>query len=110
MKYYHNYSTIPEHIHQGFEYYLIHGIKPGSFLSSVIANDLIRSVQCADSINLTQLHNIALWVFDNMPQHSYGSYESLDRWSKDKSGIRSAYVKQIKEFHFWEAMGQKYEV
>lgn len=45
----------------------------GSFLESVLSNQLTQAFQCADDENLEALPHIVAWVYDTMPSTMCGS-------------------------------------
>jgi hypothetical protein len=114
MKYLHHYGNIndvsymapfiPEHIRFSFENYLIHGIHPGGFVSSIIANDIFNAVYKADNINMTRISNITTWIVINMPTSSIGSYDAIKDWCSDKDNVRSRYVEYVKEKAFYTVL------
>lgn len=61
-------------------YYEKHKIKPGSFLYFVLCNDLFEAVNRADNKNCHILKEICLYVFNNLPQESWGSKQKVDLW------------------------------
>lgn len=46
-----DYTRLPVHIRGGAKRYIEHGVRPGSFLTAVIRNDLIHAMRYADDIN-----------------------------------------------------------
>ncbi len=63
------------------ERYVKHRVRPGSFLCSVIGNDLYSAVIKADPENLKHLREIAVYVDENVPFLARGSYEKLLAWT-----------------------------
>lgn len=103
-------NRIPDHCHDPIENYLIHGYEPGGFLTAVLSNDLFTAVGRADHINSASLSNIALWIANNAPQGSWGSYERVQAWCKDVDGRRTSFADPIKKAHMWEILSNRHEV
>lgn len=97
-------STVPQHNHQPLEYYFLHGISPGSFMSAMICGDLFSACLRADSSNFNNIANIAVWIIRNAPQGSYGSEENMKYWMNDTNGHRTTFKKTIEEKFFWRTM------
>ena len=53
---------IPEHLRGGLARWLIHGLPPGSFLSSAIAGDLFAAAARADDVSLAGLGYLARFL------------------------------------------------
>ena len=64
---------IPEHTAQSMLNYVEHGFQPGSFLTSVLENDLQGAAFRADMENKQYLANIAMIV----------RWSGLDRWHQE---------------------------
>lgn len=75
-----DYADLPEHMRGAMERYMQYGIEPGSFLYSVLCNDLMGAVGRADSINRDRLGDYATWLYNNAPPPSFGSREKVDAW------------------------------
>jgi hypothetical protein len=75
-----DYSTIPEHLREGFNNWLCHGIEPGSFLRAVLTNDLVGAVVRADEVSLANLRPIVQFLLDQAPEGSFGSPRVLRDW------------------------------
>jgi hypothetical protein len=71
---------LPEHMRGGMKLYLEHGVEPGGFMYSVLANDLKGAVSRADHINLRYLTNIVSYCYNSIPSTAWGSYEKVDLW------------------------------
>lgn len=77
---------IPSHAEQQLQEYR-HGNHPypfGDFLTAVLANDLVRAAQYADSTNVLILHEYASYLYNKMPMRTgdvqkdyWGSYEAV---------------------------------
>jgi hypothetical protein len=80
MTYQVDYSKCPsKHMEHSVRLYVEHGIKPGSFLQAVLANDLIHAATRADSSNAELLRE---WVFFllGLPDECWGSWKKVVEW------------------------------
>ena len=82
---------------ESLENYLMHGFKPGGFLTAVLANDLRLAVGCADYWNKNNLPRITDEVFFKMPALSIGSYDAVKDWCRDKDNRRSEYARYMEK-------------
>lgn len=89
---------------QSLENYLMHGFEPGGFLTAVLANDLQMAVGRADHWNRDRLPEIVSVVVYKMPTISWGSYEAVKDWCKDKDGRRSAYAERKEKEYTWKVL------
>jgi hypothetical protein len=63
--------------------YLIHGLKPGSFWESVLANDFLGAMMSIHPSNqIVHLKYASIWISHRMPPIAVGSYEKVDNWLK----------------------------
>ena len=61
--------------------YLVHGFEPGSFWTSVLANDFMGAIQRSHPANdIPALKHAVGWIQDVFPQGSYGDYRSVRYW------------------------------
>lgn len=61
--------------------YLVHGLHPGGFWRSALANDFVAAMQHSHPANsIPQLKNTAGWIRDSFPEETWGSYRTVDRW------------------------------
>ena len=56
------FSKVPDHTRDALERYFLYGFEPGSFLKSVLCNDLYSSVARADTWNKQALADIVGWI------------------------------------------------
>jgi hypothetical protein len=62
--------------------YLVYGYEPGSFWTSVLANDFMTAVQHSHPSNdIPALKHAVGWIRDTFPQGSYGDYRSVKYWA-----------------------------
>ena len=70
---------IPPYMRGGLARYVMWGIKPGDFLTSVLTNDFKGAVTRADVTNKQCLVDYAYFVFQ-VPGNCQGSREKFDHW------------------------------
>jgi len=76
---FHGYA-IPEHTRGALERYFIDRLPPGSFLTAVLANDLMTAMGKADHMNQIALKDICGWIYMTAPVDSWGSYEQVRKY------------------------------
>lgn len=64
--------------------YLVLGYNPGSFFTSVLANDFMDAVSRSHPANtIPALKNLVCFIVNEMPDGiTHGSYEIVDAWTK----------------------------
>jgi hypothetical protein len=63
--------------------YLVYGYAPGSCFTSVLANDFFRAVQRSHPANtITAFKNLSGWILDVMPKEAFGTYATVEAWTK----------------------------
>jgi hypothetical protein len=97
-------DTGNNYLDEAIENYLMRGYEPGGFLTSVLANDLYLAAGRADVWNSKNLPYIVNEVLFRMPGSSYGSYQTVKDWCKDKNGRRSAYATQKEKEYTWKVL------
>jgi len=78
---------IPQYMADGTYNYLHYGVKPGSFLSAVICNDLRGAVENADDNNGRCLVNWVKFFYNHCPAGSWGSLETMKKWQEERRTI-----------------------
>lgn len=73
-------GIIPPHMKGAAELYLLHGVRPGSFLEAVLANDLADAVARADRQNREALGAWADWCIWCLPSRAWGSRDAVAEW------------------------------
>ena len=71
---------IPAYMREGLRLYVEEGIPPGSFLTSVIENDLMQAVDRADDRNIRNLPAYANYFYNHTPSACHGSREKMKAW------------------------------
>jgi len=75
-----DYTKLPEDIRGGMQRYVENGVRTGSFVTSVLRNDLAGSISSADPTNLKALPDIVRWVYNEAPGNCWGSVEKVKAW------------------------------
>ncbi len=73
-------ATVPVHLHRGLVAYILLGVRPGSFLQAIIANDLQAAAFSADDTCKDYLIELCKFRINIMPDKCHGDYEALDDW------------------------------
>ena len=71
---------IPENTLDGLKRYSQERIPPGSFLTSVLENDLLESFSWADKENREVLYEIVCYCYNELPYDCWGSPEKVRKW------------------------------
>jgi len=71
---------VPDHMRQGYLRYLQYGIKPGSFGTAILSNDLKNAVCTADHINSQYIITTVKFMIWNFPANAWGSDEIVNNW------------------------------
>jgi len=74
--------SIPPRILEAINDFVWYGVKPGSFVSSVLSNDLIDAVVYADDISLQAIRPICKYVYNAVPSKCWGSREKVQDYIK----------------------------
>jgi hypothetical protein len=69
-----------EHAQEAMAAYIDHGRVPSDFLSAVLTNNLRRTFETADSINLAAIHQYLLFLYNDAPAECWGSLSRVERW------------------------------
>jgi hypothetical protein len=91
-------------IKSAIENYLFYGFNPGSFTLALLANDMYRAVGSAHPAILPNLKEIVTWLVNVIPRESFGSYEAVDNWIKDKDDRRTLFTKKVSERIMWRTL------
>jgi hypothetical protein len=73
-------NKIPTHMMEAMDRYINHGIKPGSFLSAVIRNDLCDAIGRADDINIHLIPDYVRYFYNDAPSACWGSPAKFESW------------------------------
>lgn len=84
---------IPERMMCGIRNYIDNGYQPGSFLSSVITNNLREACNCADDENLENLPAYISYFYNEAPSVCWGSPELMKAWIAMPANVRRMHLK-----------------
>ena len=73
-------NRVPEHMQAAALRYMLHGLKPGQFLTALLYNDLLETFARADNTNHDAVHDWLKWLYNCCPGNSYGSAERVAEW------------------------------
>lgn len=76
------YYPIREDLYGALERYLNNGIMPGSFLTSVLENNLCEACGRADHENIRNLKNIVGYIYNHIPSSAWGSRDKVESYLK----------------------------
>lgn len=74
------YPMIPERTLNSLVLYVEHGTSIGDFLYAVLSNDLVESVNCADTENAQVLSDIVRFVYNEIPSAAWGNPNKVNAW------------------------------
>lgn len=72
-------KNIPTRMIDSLNKYVTKGWAPGSFLTSVLSNDLIGACEHADCHNVKILPAYAKYIYCNIPRNLWGSREIVNK-------------------------------
>ena len=73
-------QKIPEHTMQALMHYRYDKIRPSSFLTAVLSNNLIEAYAKADDLNIANMYAIVKHIYNDMPMTAWGSIEKVNAW------------------------------
>lgn len=71
---------VPQHAMESLQNYFKHGWEPGSFMVSVLTNDLYGAAARADPTNKPAIAHIAEYIVNYAPNGSWGTPELVKDW------------------------------
>lgn len=81
------YEMLPPHLREGARRYVEGGVLPGGFLRAALANDFVGAVNRADAETVTRLRDVALFVYNELPEKAWGSRAKVKAWSEQRSTL-----------------------
>ncbi len=70
----------PENVRQSLRMYVDYGCPPGSFLTAVLDNDLLRAFGAADEDTQAAMPHIVAYVYNELRGDCWGSPEKRRAW------------------------------
>ncbi len=64
--------------------YVKQRIPTGGFLRAVLENDLFRAIDRADDDNRRDIHEICMYIYNEIPLTCWGSPEKVEQWLQNK--------------------------
>jgi len=80
QKFYFQGFAVPDYMQEGLKRYVEDRIPAGSFLSAVLANNLVEAVGMADVNNMANLPAYANYLYNYAPSDCWGSPEKVKAW------------------------------
>ena len=75
-------DMVPDHLRGGLARYLLDGIRPGSFMSHCIENDLMHAAVSAGAVvTVGDIRAICLLLHSCAPAWAIGSPKAIDAWT-----------------------------
>jgi hypothetical protein len=76
--------------------YLVHGFEPGSFFTSVLANDWHMAIQRSHPANTIEtLQALSSWIKTSMPSTAHGSYPAVEQWCRMTGDSRRLVLEKV---------------
>ncbi len=72
--------NIPARTKDTIDNYVGKGLRPGHFVSAMLANDLKGACGAADNINRCYIFEICSYIYNEIPHQAQGSYQAIDDW------------------------------
>ena len=75
-------NGIPEHLHGGLVRYVVHRIPPGHFMTALLSNDLLGTINRADDLNVSLIKSwlMVLYNCEEIPSGCWGSKDRVEDW------------------------------
>lgn len=84
------YSAIPEMTLNSLMLYVNEGVPTGSFLRSVLSNDLFGAFERADKENRDAIGLLVTYIYNEIPSECWGTREHYHSWLERKRNEREA--------------------
>ena len=81
--------VVPTYMREPILLYIKEGIHPGSFLASIIANNLVGAVGNADDNNIKEIPAFVNYFHNYAPNDCWGSVDLMNNWIESKRKERS---------------------
>lgn len=73
-------ETLPAHMRDSVERYVLYGVPGGSFLTELFANRLVQAFGRADDENIAAMRDWAAWLYNHAPRGCWGSHKAVAEW------------------------------
>lgn len=78
-------SMVPSYLHDGLINYFARRIRPGSFLTAVLENNLRVALGKADPLSRAAFADILEFLVTTAPYDSWGSEDAVTAWVKGEA-------------------------
>ena len=102
-----SYHNVPEHTRVSLENYFFYGYEPGSFVYSVLINDLTGACVHCDHVNREHMVEIVKWLLKTAPGRSWGNRDFVRDWIKDKDNCRTEFVTAWEKKEMWRVLNER---
>ena len=75
-----NNYNLPNHMADGLNRYINHGISGGSFMTAVLENNLVQAFNRADEFNTVCMREWANVLYNYLPRNAWGNPEAVRLW------------------------------
>lgn len=91
------------------ERYVLHGLSPGSFFTSLFANDLIgAAARSHPSNSWEEICKLSDWLTNRAPRQCFGSYENVESWLELNTDDRRKICESINlQMSAWDHLSDK---
>lgn len=73
-------NNVPDITADGIANWVVYGVHPGGFLTAVLQNKLMETIQRADSTNFSHIYDIVNFIYNKIPIGCWGSEERMEFW------------------------------
>ena len=92
-----SYDVVDTAIEDALINYIVYGIKPGSMLTAMLANDMHGVLSSSHPSNTVEfLKNISNWIRNELPTELRGSYNAVGHWMTCDSKYRRRVLENYK--------------
>ena len=99
-----SYHNVPEHTRESLENYFFYGYQPGSFVYSLLINDLIGACVSCDHINREAIVDIVKWLLHKAPVGSWGNRDIVQKWAANEDGCRTEFTDAWEKREMWDTL------
>lgn len=89
-------NNVPIRFHKGLIRWVVSGIHPGGFLTSVLVNNFMHALmRCDGQLSVEDLRNLARWLNNECPVECFGSSIKFQNWRDKKEAEEKAKEERI---------------